>query len=284
MRRTIHTATLLSALIAVLIPAGVSAGPDEPQAVATYDAIEARFGPGKGRGISLVEILADGRARISTAIHGSLPPDARFRLVVSTVPCAQDPGMDDIILAKWMRADVDGGAFRAEVVPWLWLEEAPFPRSIRLMEDEGIFYFFCAGAKAFEHLAPGQSSEVADDFDGDLVSSRFRGHARRGIVVLDRIGVTRGRLTMALSGLVPGGRYRVVGSSEGCDQPVTPSDRLFASPFQADGNGRIFQTIQDVAVVKDETQWVGSLRIRQAGGNEWACERGIISDKALPKL
>ena len=223
-----------------------------------------------GRGITLVEVLAVDEARVSIGLI-NLAPRTEYRLVFSKAPCSRFGTSDENTGTKTFRTDDSGGAYRVEVVPWLWGASAPVPKSARIVAVEG-GQRRCVKAATFsrvEHTTTGNAL-------AEMEYSRFWEGSRQGIVILDHLDGTTGRLSWTFSGLASG-TYVLRGNGVGCNRADRTANRLYSVSFTAKANGRSASSTQ-VEVENDEKHWVGSNRLRRAGHAQWGCARGFVTD------
>jgi len=261
MRRSALAAT---ATLAVLLAASLPAAALE----AEYDGIYGLLATTYGRGSFIVDFIDEDDVRVTTALIG-LQPSTEYRLVFSKARCGRHATSEKEVLETTFMTDTNGGAFRAEVVPWLWLTSAPVPRSARLRPTAG-GPGVCFRADAFRSL------EMDGNNLAEMEYARFRDGARRGNVVLDRLDGATGRLSWSFVGLSPG-TYRLIGATVGCSKAVGPGNLLYSITFGPDIHGNAVGS-QMIAVENDETRWVGSDRIRREGGGQWGCTKASVTD------
>ena len=259
------------ALLLVLLVGSPAAALD-----AEYDGIYGLIATTYGRGSFIIELTSTDQARVTTALKG-LEANAEYELILSKAPCGNANSPAKEVLRTTFMADVNGAAYRAEVVPWLWSSRAPVPRSARLrpMNDSHVV---CVGASAFNRLgASSGGGNIAE-----MRYARFWAGNHRGLVFLDRVDGSTGRLSWSISGL-SAGMYRLTGATVGCNSAVKAGSRLYQTTFGPDVNG-IAVGRQNVAVDNDETIWIGSDRIKRVGGNQWGCRQAAVTDLVIDPL
>jgi hypothetical protein len=252
---------LLSALAAALLVAPVTAAPGRP------DAVLATFNRDNAKGVVLVDRIRADEARVTIAL-GRLMPGHRYRLVLSSDGCGTPLPQAEKILAEWSRADETGAIFRSQIVATdggVWRGA----KSARLMEEEGIFYF-CR--------APVIVDDVGASDTPDGAYSRFGAPERRGLMVNTGAGNDTISVKLALDGLKPNTRYRVVHSPLTCAQFVEgdPDQPIIVGVYRSDDGGTLLRSRTET-VDKDETITIGSTRIEQVStGEVWACARANV--------
>ena len=211
----------------------------------------------------LVDRIRAHDARLTVSL-GHLVAGHSYRLVISKATCGQ-PATTAKRIAKIDLgvADSAGAIFKSYYVGsangGVWREAS----SVRLMEEEGIFYYFCE--------APSRFDPPADFLDGTY--ARFQDGNRRGLSVPTGAGDDQISLKLALSGLQPNTRYRIVHSPLTCKQFLEgdPDQPLVLGRFKSDADGMAFRDRTE-SVGKDESITVGSNRIETVGSHAvWAC-------------
>jgi len=243
---------------------------------AGYDGVYGLVATTYGRGSFIVELTNDDQARVTTALKG-LEKSAGYELILSKAPCGNANTPAKEVLRTTFDADASGASYRVEVVPWLWSFMAPVPRSARIRPMNG-GHVVCVAASAFNRLDHSSASGT----NAGMRYARFWAGNHRGLVILDQLDGSSGRLSWSISGL-SAGTYRLTGAKVGCNSAVNAGSRLYQTTFGPDVNG-IAVGRQSVAVEKDETIWIGSDRIKRVGGNQWGCSQGFVTDLIIDPL
>jgi hypothetical protein len=145
-------------------------------------------------------------------------------------------------------------------------------RSVRLMEEEGIFVA-CTRGSVWD------DTDIVHVLNGALVV--FDEGDRRGIAVFGPAGDAGTRFAYSLT-IGPDVRGVLAGTTTGCDVEPDRSDVLLALPVDADASGSAFARGRTETVDKDETITIGAFRLRAAGGPPWACAPAVLIALLLP--
>jgi hypothetical protein len=249
-------------LICGLLLAGAPAASAAP---GTYSgAYTTHVGPDV-RGAVLVRPAGADLARVILALDG-LAANTEYRLVISKAACGVASTLADRLARLDFQSGAKGGAYRAEVVPWLWSIVA-LPHSMRLRTRGGDAE--CWSMTAFRRAA---------EPTADMQFARFADGSRRGLVFIDGLDGSHARVSWSLSGLRPGAAYRLRAATVGCDVPLAASAVLFGLTLTADADGHANGEVTGVGIPNDAANWVRSVRVARIGGARWACSRGVATD------
>lgn len=252
-------ASLLAALTLAITGAGVAA--QQIQAQSFLSALYADFRASHATGLVLIDRIDADSARITTAL-GHLLPNHRYQLTISGAAC----GAADTVTKRIARVNLGvhdaGDAFVGVVVRvdgGLWAGA----RSMRLMEEEGIYYF-CRAA---------HQGEAAGAAGADGAFARFQAGARRGLTINTGSGADQLSVVSSFRGLAPDTRYRLVHSPLSCAQFLDgdPDQPIVIGSFRSNGRGTAMAARTET-VGKDETFMAGSNRVeRRSDGAVWSC-------------
>ncbi len=220
------------------------------------DAVYSKFSGSDANGLVLFDRIDANSARVTVALTG-LPAGHRFRLVAFPDVCSVPPEQSDPIFKIGLGTPANGRIFKSRQISangsvWEGIG------SLRLMEEEGIYYY-CR--------APNPLDVVSSSADGAFVRS-WDGPAR-GLVVFANAGNDQIRLTAAFGGLAPGRRHRLVHSPLTCAQADEgdPDQPIVFRTFRAKSNGAIYiNTLLSLDSAQDLT--VGSARTESVSNNE----------------
>jgi hypothetical protein len=225
-------------------------------------AVYADFRSDQAAGLVLVDRIQSDSARVTTAL-GKLQPNSTYRVIFSSDPCSTP--LAHAPRLAFIRVDTTslGDAFVTKIIGTdggIWRETG----SVRLMEEEGIYYF-CTRARVVEHV------DMPSDGNGSY--ARFQDNPHLGLTINTGSGNDQVSLRFALRGLQAGTRYRVVQSELTCQQWMSgmPDISQELTRFTADENGMKFLNRTET-VAKDESITIGSIRIhRRHDGMLWEC-------------
>jgi hypothetical protein len=250
---------LLAAIscLAMLAP-GVNA---TPTAQTFLNAVYADVRDSGSPGLILVDAIGSQTARLTVALGGLLPGHS-YRVVFGTRRCfdsntpanrivrvnlgeADDSGA----IFKTVSFATDGGAWRNA-----W--------SMRLMEEEGIFYY-CQTPNRLDR--PGTAQ-----VDGAF--GRYQRNSRLAVAVT--MGNDSASFDVALGGLAPGARYRLVHSPLTCAEFTEgdPDQPVIVGSIRADSAGMAFKADPAPTTTAPTDVTAGSLRVERRGnGSLWGC-------------
>lgn len=190
------------------------------------------------KGVAVVSERPGGDARVLASFHG-LDPDARYRLVGSTTPCAQER----VPAGGYIRFG-GGGAITARttldgVIP----EGVDTHRSLRLLRTKpSSAQVGCAAAtlagRPVSAATDGTSPAIA--LVNVMVTSFMAPDRPNGIVLADRVDADTIGLSWELHGQ-GGGAHRLVGSTAPCGTKHTAGKTVFSRSVESPSLG--FQTM-----------------------------------------
>jgi hypothetical protein len=258
---------LLCALVALaaLLPSAAVAVAPSPSAAhpgGAYSVV--RDGP---RSAMILAEWASSRAahaRLTLKASG-LTPDKRYRVVGSSAPCGEPSTSSKRVFSKWFRVGSRGAAWagvgaEAGVITLTGSDWRDI-RSMRLMEEEGIFYF-CRSVTRF--------GDPTADHQGDAAIAILDAGNRHGIVIFEQLTDTTVRIRHDIQ-VGSDQEPRLTVRSLGCSQPATTQSILIALLLPLRGHGQTFGNRTET-VDKDETiVSARSVRVRDAGSPPWDC-------------
>ena len=197
----------VTAAVATLVLALAFATEGVAAAVAPADPADGLYVAFKGEapGLLLLDRITDDGGKLSLALRG-LAPGASYRLTGSRARCSEAGSPAKTAFQIRIDTDPYGAVFTVRTLTGgAGLVRA---RSVRLMEEEGIFYR-CRPTHRFDLIAPATMTapEVADA--AGAAYSRFHGPGTEGLTLI-KVGAGTLTMTFALAGLTPGVHYRIV--------------------------------------------------------------------------
>lgn len=240
-----------------LLPAGVLAA-TPGGAISVVD-------DGSRHAIAVTEWQGAAAATASLTLKASgLTPGKRYRMVGSAATCgAPNPRAKHVFSVSFTASGRGAAWLSARSVGRLAKGWAAM-RSTRLMEDEGIFYYFCTPAARFRDAAPASAANAAIS----IVDSG----ARHGIVIIDGATATTVRIRHDIQ-VGSDSDPRLAVRSTSCSKPATAQSVLVSAALPVRGHGQTFGQRTET-VDKDESISVGgqrSARVRDAGSGAWDC-------------
>jgi len=225
------------------------------------------------RGIVLAEWTdrASASGRLSLHLTG-LNRDDRVQLVLSSAPCGTPMTSASRLLAVWLPVGAKGRIWRDRMAVTLTKGTFGDVRTVRLMEDEGIF-FGCRTATVWD------DTDIAHVVNGAFAI--LNEGTRKGIVVIGPADEDGARVAWSLS-IGPDTTDRLVGTSTGCAAGIGVASRLFSLPVTPTSPGVSFRSGRTETLDKDETIAIHGLHLRPAGGPAWTCERAVLVALLLP--
>lgn len=219
------------------------------------------------RGIALVEWDDESRGAARLSLHlAGLEAGDRLRVVLSSASCDRAATGARRLWSHRFEIGSKGRVWQARTVLTLDRGSLADVRSVRLMEEEGIFYL-CRAPTVWD--------------DTDIVHVRtgavavMDGDRREGIVVVGPATATGSLVTWSLTlGSAPD--LRLVATTSGCSTAFDADATVLSLLVQARPDGTAFHRGRTETVDKDETITIHALRLKAVGGEVIACRRPAI--------